>query len=69
LNETNQEDFEPSNWNPNIEPFTLGNLVIPSNRQQYRGGLQVFLAYNRVLSNKEIADIYQNYYDTRSLFA
>lgn len=67
LDETNQENFEPSNWNPNINPFTLGNVVTPRTQDQYIGNLQVFLAYDRVLSTQEIADIYQNYYDTRSL--
>lgn len=68
LNETNQENFEPASWNPSIKNFTIGQNSTPRTNDQYIGDLQVLLAYNRVLSDQEIVDIYQNYYDTRSLF-
>ena len=67
LNETNQENFEPASWNPSNKNFTIGQNSTPRTNDQYIGDLQVLLAYNRVLSTQEIVDIYQNYYDTRSL--
>lgn len=68
LNETNQENFTPAAWSPTGPFWTIGQSS-PTTRtlSQYIGELQVMLVYERVLSDDEIADIYQNYYDTRTL--
>lgn len=68
LNETNQENFTPASWSPSSPNWAIGQSS-PTTRTNNNliGGLQVFLAYDRVLSDQEIADIYQNYYDTRTL--
>lgn len=68
LSETNQETFTPASWSPVLPNFAIGQRYDTSDvNRNYVGGLQVFLAYDRVLSNTEIGDIYQNYFDTRAL--
>jgi len=71
LSETNDESYLVESWNSDIgEGWVIGQLAgAKSISENYYGGLQVLLVYNRVLSATEIADIYQNYFDTRALFA
>jgi len=70
LSETNTETFTAASWSPSSPNWKIGQST-PGNTagKTYYGGLQVLLVYNRVLSATEIADIYQNYFDTRALFA
>jgi hypothetical protein len=68
--ETNTEGYIAESWQPSSPNWTIGQYADPSKTiaGNYYGGLQVLLVYNRVLSATEIADIYQNYFDTRALF-
>jgi hypothetical protein len=70
LSETNDESYLVESWNSDIgEGWVIGQLAgVKSISENYFGGMQILLAYNRALSATEIADIYQNYFDTRALF-
>jgi hypothetical protein len=70
LSEQNEETYLIESWNSDIgEGWNIGQFasarVVQNN---YYGGMQILLVYNRALSATEIADIYQNYFDTRALF-
>ena len=68
LSETNQESFTPASWSPVSPNWAIGqSSPTTTTNNNFIGGLQVLLAYNRVLSDQEIADVYQNYYETRTL--
>ena len=70
LEETNEESYLVESWNSDIgEGWVIGQLAgAKSVTENYFGGMAVLLVYNRALSATEIADIYQNYFDTRALF-
>jgi len=69
LSESNLEIFTAASWSPSSPNWVIGQGSTSINSlRNYFGGLQVFLAYNRVLSLDEIRDIYNNYFDTRVLF-
>ena len=71
LSEENIETFLIQSWDnttgtPGWEIGQLaGGETLANN---YYGGMAVVLVYNRALSATEIADIYQNYFDSRALF-
>jgi len=72
LSEQNNETFLIKSWNQitaGADGWNIGQIartqVLANN---FRGGMAVVLVYNRALSGTEIADIYQNYFDTRALF-
>ena len=67
--EGNKESFVAADWAPSSPNWTIGQTYNAiSSTNNYYGGLQVLLVYDRALSATEIADIYQNYFDTRVLF-
>ena len=70
LSEQNDESYLVESWNSDIgEGWVIGQLAgTKSISENYFGGMQILLAYNRALSATEISDIYQNYFDTRALF-
>jgi hypothetical protein len=71
LSETNDESYLVQSWNSDIgEGWVIGQLAgVKSAGENYFGGMQILLAYNRALSATEISDIYLNYQSTRGLFA
>jgi hypothetical protein len=71
LSETNDESYLVESWNSDIgEGWVIGQLAgAKSISENYFGGMQILLAYNRALSATEISDIYLNYQSTRGLFA
>ena len=71
LSETNDESYLVESWNSDIgEGWVIGQLAgAKSATENYHGGMQILLAYNRALSATEISDIYLNYQSTRGLFA
>jgi len=69
LSETNKESFVAASWSPSSPNWAIGQTYNAlSGTKNYSGDLQVLLVYDRALSETEIADIYQNYFDTRGLF-
>jgi hypothetical protein len=69
LFETNKENFVAASWSPSSPNWVIGQTSVAlTPLRNYFGGLQVLLVYDRALSETEIADIYQNYFDTRVLF-
>ena len=69
LSETNSESFLAASWSPSSPNWTIGQTSnTTSSARNYLGGLQILLVYDRVLSDTEIADIYENYQGTRGLF-
>jgi hypothetical protein len=71
LSEQNDESYLVESWNSDIgEGWVIGQLAgAKSATENYHGGMQILLAYNRALSATEISDIYLNYQSTRGLFA
>jgi hypothetical protein len=72
LSEQNDETFLIQDWDntTGTANWYIGtNPINPILQFNYYGGMQILLVYNRALSATEIADIYQNYFDTRGLFA
>jgi hypothetical protein len=69
LLETNKESFVAASWSPSSPNWTIGQTSnTTSSTRNYYGGLQILLVYDRVLSDTEITDIYENYQGTRGLF-
>jgi hypothetical protein len=70
LSESNLELFTAASWSPSLPNWVIGQGSTSINSaRNYFGSLQVLLAYDRVLSNNDIRDIYDNYQTTRNLFA
>ena len=68
LSESNSESFVAANWSPSSPNWAIGQVSrTPDVNNNFFGRLQILLAYDRVLSSTEIADIYQNYFDTRGM--
>ena len=73
LSEQNDETYLVKAWNNTSgspSGWAIGQLartqVLANN---FRGGIQILLVYNRALGATEISDIYTNYQTTRGLFA
>jgi hypothetical protein len=71
LQEENVETYLIKSWQTvgSNNSWSIGQIArTPSLSNNYYGGMAVVLVYNRALSGTEIADIYNNYFDSRLLF-